>query len=415
MRVIAANKFFFHKGGDTTVFFATVDLLRARGHDVAVFAMEGPDNLGSEYSRYFVSNVDLNAGGSLMGQARSAARILYSFEAKRKMAALIEAHRPEVAHLHNIYHQVSPSIIDALKARGVPVVMTLHDYKLTCPAYSLLSGGAPCEECAGGRYYNVFRKKCMKGSVAKSLVSMAEMYLHHRLLHVYDKVDIFISPSRFLLDKTREMGFRGEIVWLPNMVDLSGFEPCYDATERSIACLGRLSAEKGLPTMLEAVKGLDVTLKLIGDGPLRAALEGKCRKEGIGNVEFLGFTQGHKLQSALKAAMFTVIASECYENNPRSVIESFALGKPVVGSRIGGIPELVRDGVTGFTFTPGDAKDLNDKIRRLASDARLIGTLGRNARSAAEKEYGLEAHYRGLMEIYERAIEKNRKGRRRSA
>ncbi|MBI2399517.1 MAG: glycosyltransferase family 4 protein [Deltaproteobacteria bacterium] len=408
MRILAANKFYFHKGGDTTIFFATIDLLKSHGHDVSVFAMDNPKNLDSDYKKYFVSNVDLNEGGGLKGQVKSAARILYSFEARKKISGLIDAHKPEVAHLHNIYHQVSPSIIDALKAKGVPVVMTLHDYKLTCPAYSLMNKGGLCEACTGGRYYNVFKNKCTKGSAVKSLVNMAEMYLHHKIMKVYGKVDVFISPSRFLLEKTKEMGFKGEVVLLPNLVDISEYEPMYQFKDRTIAYLGRLSAEKGTMTLLDGVKGLDIRLRLIGDGPMREALEKKCAAEGISNVEFLGFRRGQELQDDLKSAMFTVITSECYENNPRSVIESFALGKPVVGARIGGIPELVRDGVTGFTFNPGDSKDLMEKIKKFASNPKLIENYGKNARKIAEKEYNPETHYTGLMKIYESAIRKSR-------
>lgn len=405
MKVLLANKFFFPKGGDAIAFFGTAGLLKKHGHEPLFFSMQDPRNLPSPFSKYFVSNKDLEGGGA--GRLKAAADILYSFEAKKKIKRLIEDERPDIAHLHNICHQISPSIIDALKKKSIPVVMTLHDYKLTCPVYTLFHGGAACEECAGGRYYRAFSNRCTKGSAVKSAINVLEMYLHHRVMHIYERVDTFISPSRFLLEKTREMGFRGRIVHLPNFVDSASFAPSYSFEERSIVYFGRLSREKGLTTLLEAAKGLDATVKIIGEGPQKEELLEKASREGIGNVVFLGFRKGKELHDEIKRSMFAVVPSQWYENNPLSVLEAFALGKPVIGSRIGGIPELVRDDETGLTFAHGEAQDLRDKINSLIDDAGSITGMGRRARGLVENDFNQAAHYDKLMSIYRSVLERD--------
>jgi len=229
------------------------------------------------------------------------------------------------------------------------------------------------------------------------------MYLHHKLLHIYDKVDLYISPSRFLKNKVREMGFKEKISYLPNFVNTDEFMPSFDYKGKTIYYAGRLSEEKGLSTLIEAVKGLDVKLIIIGDGPLREELE----KRKDDNTYFMGYMPQQELKKMAADCMAMVIPSECYENNPRSVIEAFALGKPVIGARIGGIPELVRDGETGFTFEPGNVNDLREKIEYLANNHRKILELGKNARNFVEKHLNKEKHYQGLMEVYQMAITQN--------
>ncbi len=335
MKVLLVNKFFYYKGGDSRVFFDTGSLLEKNGHEPIYFAMEHERNLPSPFTPFFVSNVDLNAGGNLKNQLKTAGRLLYSFEAKRKIAKLIEKEKPDIAHIHNIYHQISPSIIDTLKKSGIPTVMTLHDYKLTCPAYILLQNGQTCESCGNGKYYHVLLNSCIKDSRVKSALNMLEMYLHHKLLHIYEKINILISPSKFLMQKTREMGCNGQIAYLPNFLDALAYKPAYSWQENSIVYFGRLYKEKGVPTLIDAVKGLDIQLKIIGEGPQQQMLREKVSREKIENVHFLGYLQGEELQTNIRKSMFAIIPSTWYENNPKSVLEAFALGKPVIGSRIG--------------------------------------------------------------------------------
>jgi glycosyltransferase involved in cell wall biosynthesis len=406
MKILLANKYYYLKGGAEVSFFETAKLLENKGHKVVFFSMQHPRNYTSEYEKYFVSNVDYEKKG-FRYKIAILLKLLYSLEAKKKIEKLIEREKPDIAHLNNIYHQISPSILHSLKKIRIPMIMTLRDYKMVCASYLMLNNRNVCDACKDGRYYNCFIKSCVKKSRAKSLLNTIEMYLDHKILNIYDLVDVFISPSRFLKSKLEEMGFKKKIVYLPNFVNLEEFQPEYSWQENSIVYFGRLSKEKGLFTLIEAVKGLDVKLKIIGEGPIRESLEHRAKSKEIKNIEFMGYKSGEDLKNKIRKSMFVVLPSEWYENNPRSIIEGFALGKPAIGARIGGIPELVRDNETGLTFEPGNADDLREKIKELLGNSSLLKKMGENARRFVETELNPEKHYQKLMEIYQRAKEKD--------
>jgi glycosyltransferase involved in cell wall biosynthesis len=261
-----------------------------------------------------------------------------------------------------------------------------------------------CEACENGKYYNCLLKSCFKNSRLKSLLGTIEMYLHHKILKLYDMVDIFISPSKFVKDKLTDMGFKGKIICLPNFVNIEQFTPQYSWQEATIVYFGRLQKDKGLKTLINAVKGIEaVTLKIIGEGPIQDELSHKIEYENIHNVLLLGYMTGEKLHKSIRQAMFVVLPSELYENNPLCVIESFALGKPAVGSRIGGIPELVKDNKTGLTFETGNSRDLRNKIKFLIGNPHLIQEMGQNARWFVENHLNAENYYSNLINIYESA------------
>ncbi|MBI9046760.1 MAG: glycosyltransferase [Anaerolineaceae bacterium] len=407
MRILIVNKFLYHKGGDAICALNTGKILENNGQKVNFWGMEHSDNPEYPYSGLFVSQVDYNGTTGLSSKVRVALNILYSIEARKKITALIEETNPDLVHLNNFAHQIGPSVLDVTKKRGIPTVMTMHDYKMVCPAYTMLANGMICERCTQGRYFYCGIHKCTKGSRFKSLVNVAEMYLHHKILHIYDKIDLYISPSRFLKNKVEEMGLNGEVAYLPNCVDVSGFLPEYGWEEQSIVYVGRISHEKGVETLINAVKKIpSIKLKIIGDGPCKSALEEKVRNGDVVNVEFLGYRTGDDLKNEIRKSMFLVIPSEWYENNPRTIIEAFALGKPALGARIGGIPELVRDGDTGMTFTSGDVDDLRDKIEQMLESSDEIPEMGKRARSYVEQELNSEVHYKHLMELYEKAAQK---------
>ncbi len=199
MKILLVNKFFFRKGGAETSLFKEAKLLKDNGHDVLFFSIAHPDNYNSSYSEYFVSRVDFDKVKTIRQKIMIAGRVLYSIEAKRKIERLIKVEKPDIAHLHNIYHQLSPSILHTLEKYDIPVIMTLHDYKLVCPVYTFLdNNGNICERCKSKRYYWCLLKKCNKGSLSKSFLNTLEMYLHHKILHIYNLVDLFISPSIIL-------------------------------------------------------------------------------------------------------------------------------------------------------------------------------------------------------------------------
>jgi len=409
MKILLINKYLYPRGGDALSTIATGSLLASKGHEVILWGMKDPLNPPYRYQEYFVSHVDFNTPMSITQKLVTMGRILYSIEAKTKIEKLIKENKPDIVHLNNFAHQISSSILYVFKKYNIPTVMTMRDYKLVCASYSMLADNKVCEACEGSRYYNVFLKKCFKNSRLKSLIGTIEMYLHHKILHIYDIIDVFISPSMFLRNKLKEMGFKKDIVYLPNFVNVEDFIPSYGFNERSIVYFGRLSKEKGLNVLIDAVKDLkDITLKIIGDGPIRYDLEEKTKKECIKNVHFLGHRTGMELKEEIHKSMFAITPSEWYENNPRSVLEAFALGKPVIGANIGGIPELVKEGETGFLFNPGDVGDLKNKILNLAQDKAKIEEIGLNARRSVEENFNPEKHYYELMKIYGMAIDKHK-------
>jgi glycosyltransferase involved in cell wall biosynthesis len=357
-----------------------------------------------QYEDHFVTYADFNETNGVKEQVRLALNILYSLEAKRKIEFIINSEKPDIVHLNNFAHQISPSILDTLKKYNIPIVMTLHDYKIVCPSYSMLCKGKVCDVCSGGKYYKCFLNRCVKDSRLKSLLNTAEMYLHHKILDIYDAVDIFISPSAFMKNRLKTMGFNGKVVYLPNFIKLDELTPQYKWDKKSIVYFGRLSEEKGLFTLIDAIQYMnDVRLKIIGEGPLKDELVSKSKEKNLKNIQFMGYRKGNGLNKEIKNAMAVVLPSECNENSPLSVIEGFALGKPAIAACTGGIPELVKDGITGLTFEPGNADDLRLKLNYLMENPEKALEMGRKARDFVEKELSAEGHYCRLMEIYEMA------------
>jgi glycosyltransferase involved in cell wall biosynthesis len=405
MNVLLINKFFYRRGGSEVSLFLTARALEKHGHRTAFLAMSHPDNLPSPYDRYFVSGVDFEAPAWSLQGLRAAGRVLYSFEARRRLEALIRDDRPDIAHVHNIHHQLTPSIFHTLRRHRIPVVMTLHDYKVVCPAYNLFRDGRPCELCRGGRFYNCLRHKCSKNSRLRSLVNTLEMYLHRDILRTEGLVNVYLSPSRFLGDKVAAMGFRPKVMHLPNALDLDEFEPAAGPGEDRLVYFGRLSPEKGLPTLLDALAGTSIRCLVIGRGPLGDALRERAGRESLNGVSFSDYLSPVDLRPIIRASRAVVVPSEWYENNPYSVLESFALARPVIAARIGGLPELVQDGETGLTFTPGSASELRRRMEDLLAGPADSEALGRRARRFVEGRNGLEAYYEGLMKAYARALE----------
>lgn len=408
MKILLINKYFFLRGGSETSYFNTAKILRRNGHQLSFFSMSHPLNFQTDDSKYFIPEVDFDKPSTLAEKLKFTAGILYSSEAKKKLSTLIDRASPDIVHLHNIHHQISPSILHTLKKRGLPVVMTLHDYKMVCPVYTLLNRGQVCERCAGKKFFNCAVYRCCKGSFAKSILNTLEMYLHHTILHIYEQIDVFISPSRFLKNKLEEMGFKGDMHHLTNFVDPEDFVPSYSWEGNTILYFGRLSREKGISTLLQAVHGLPVVCKIFGEGPEKGGIKKEIEELGAANVVMCGFVSQDRLRKEIQKSMFVVLPSQWYENNPFSILESFALGKPVIGSKIGGIQELIEDYKTGLTFEPGNAEELKKNILYLINNSEKISHLGRNARNFVEQTCNPNRHYKELMNIYRLAIGKSK-------
>jgi glycosyltransferase involved in cell wall biosynthesis len=405
MRLLLGNKFWYAKGGVETYLFELIEELPARGYDVVPFAMKHARNLPSEYSSFFVDEADYHQPQSWISKMQLAARMLYSRHAAARMTALIEAFPPDLAHLHNIYHQLSPAILPLLSARKIPVVMTLHDLKLACPNYKMRTGGKICERCINGGYHHAVLHRCVRDSVVASAICAVELFAHRSSGIYENNVDRFIVPSRFYLQKMIEAGLpASKLVWIPSFTHLDRYEPRYD-DDGYFIYVGRLSDEKGLPTLVDAVRGLEKgRLLIVGEGPLREPLERMVARDRLDNVKVLGPKWGTELIDLMRGARFSVIPSEWYENGPRSCIESFACGKPVIAANIGGLPEMIEDHETGLLFTPFSTSDLREKIEYLFARPTLAVQMGRAARAKAQREYSPESHLERLLAVYHDAL-----------
>ena len=369
MRIILVNKFHYLKGGSETYYFGLAEGLKKLGHEVHFFAMQDEKNLPCDDADLFVSAKDYNGATSAAKKISEAKSLIYSKESLEKFEKLCERVHPDIVHMNLVHRQITLSILDApyLKEHHVPVLFTSHDYILVCPNYLMLDGsGNVCDACLGGHFKECLKRKCVKESTVKSTLAMmeADWYKRHQ---TYSKIDRIIAPSEFMRKKLLEGGFpEKQVVTMQNFVSedlLDRAHKTEDGTDRDkpyFLFFGRLSKEKGIKTLIDAFKlalpQLPEGMRLViaGDGPERAELEPAAGK----NVEFVGFKQGEELRKLVSGAAFACCPSEWRENMPYSIVEAFAAGTPVIGTNIGGIPELVEDSVTGMLCEPGVAGSL---------------------------------------------------------
>lgn len=406
MRILLANKFYYRRGGDCIYMLNLEQLMKAHGHEVAVFAMDYAENQETAWKKYFPKK---------MSMVMAFTRPFGSNEVKKKFCALLKDFKPDVVHLNNVHTQLSPVMAEIAHERGIRVVWTLHDYKLLCPRYDCLngseeltigdrkesqSGNKVCELCFDGDKRHCLKYRCMKDSFLASLIGYKEAMTWNRE-RLEACTDVFICPSRFMEEKMVQGGFsKSKMRTLCNFIDVEKCKFTHtDSTdltgsvslpkkENYYCFIGRLSHEKGAKTLIEAANLLPHKLVVIGGGPLMDELKAIAHD----NIEFVGFKQWDEIKDLVSKARFSVIPSEWYENNPLSVIEAQCLGTPVLGARIGGIPEL-----TDYTFSSGDVADLKVQIQKMWNtefDYRKIA-------SEAMARYDAESYYHNIMKIYE--------------
>jgi glycosyltransferase involved in cell wall biosynthesis len=403
MKILYCNKYNFPFSGTEVYMFELMDLMRAQGHEVALFSMADPRGLPTPYDQYFLPNIDFKSSAcGLIARAKLAAHAIYSTEARRRLRQVITAFRPDIAHVRNIYHHLSPSILWELKAQGVPVLYHLNDFKLLCPTYNMVAKGRVCERCRGGQFRHVLTEGCYTGPPGSALVLMAEAYFH-RWLGTYQKcVDQFLAPSRFAREKLVQNGFDAQkITVLPHFQKLPAHVPPNSAAQAPILYFGRLSPEKGVADLLQAMKHLPpLQLQIAGDGPQRLELENLARDLSLKNVEFTGHVGGRVLEQMIASARFTVLPSRAYETLGKTILESYAWGRPVVASDLGSRRELIEQGETGLLFAPGNVEQLAKAISFLVERPELTAQMGITGRRFVEAHHAPEAHYRELMRLY---------------
>lgn len=411
LKILMINSFYYHRGGDCTYTFALSDLLQQKGHHrIIYFSMKHPLNLQSPYSEYFVPEIDLLVElkkNKFKSGIKVLKRAIYSNISKRNIKRLIEKYQPDIAHVHNIHGHITPSIFHILKAKNIPIVWTLHDSFLLCPNSHFFTRNEICERCKAGKFFYVVIKRCRKDSFAASFIVMLEEYVY-RLLGLLKLVDYFIAPSEFLKNKLIEFNFFPEkIINIPNFIDTKNINVT-SKRDDYILYSGRLSFEKGLDTLIDAVSLCNSTKLLIaGAGPLKNELKKRALLKAPGKIEFLGHLEKNELMKVISGSMFVVVPSKCHENFPYTVLEAFATGKSVVGSRVGGIPELVEDYQTGLLFSPGNVNELADRIQWLLNNSDKAEEMGEKAKDLVEKMYNPYLHYKQVLKVYKMALVKH--------
>ncbi|MGH9870464.1 MAG: glycosyltransferase family 4 protein [Candidatus Polarisedimenticolia bacterium] len=391
-RILVVHDRYSRRGGEDTAVEAEIGQLRGAGHEVL---------------EWFEDNQSIS-GFSIPRKASLMLSTSWSSRSHRRMLELIERFRPDIVHFHNLLPLISPSAIHAAATTPVAVVMTLHNYRLICPAGTLFRDGRPCEECSSS-LLNGIGHACYRGSALQTS-AIAGMLLVHRMLGTWNrKVDAFIALTDFMRGRLVEAGLPRERVHIKsNSCEVALVE---ELQEPFVLFVGRLSAEKGIDTVLAAFSDGLHQVKIIGDGPLMsrvlsAARSSQARIESLGEIPHAGVIE------YLRRASVLVFPSQCYEGMPLVLVEALGAGVPVVASRIGAIPDIIREGQEGFLFPPGDATELARLVSRISGDPSLRTALSKACRKSFETRFSPQVTYEVLMSIYDAAIAQSRERRR---
>ncbi|MEP7162260.1 MAG: glycosyltransferase [Candidatus Moraniibacteriota bacterium] len=411
MRILLIHKFHYRLGGAERIYFDTARLLEAAGHEVAFFSMEHPENQETQWSRFFVERVEYGSEMSLGEKIRTASRIIWNFEVQKKLQKLIDEFRPDAAHCFNVFHQLSPSVLWTLRKNHIPTVLTLCDFKVVSPNYFLYHFEKR-EIWNSGSGWRCIAERCVKNSHAKSLVCAVEKWSHD-LLGSYRLVNVFLAPSQFLIDKYHELGFDRDIdivhhpvVKKDETVPLAPIPFSERANE--YLYFGRFSVEKGVDTIIRAFEKLppESRLLLVGYGPEEESLRALVKELGLERrVQFLGAVYGEELATIMRRVRAIILSSVWYENQPFVMMDSLAAGTLLVASRIGGIPDILKNGKNGLLYEPGNADDLARVIQSIPEHdyMKMIAA----ARETAS-EYTDEHYLKDILAAYKKASAKEK-------
>jgi glycosyltransferase involved in cell wall biosynthesis len=408
MRILQINACHYQRGGAEMVYFNTSELLRRNGHEVLYFSTHGPDNDHSEFADYFVTNGDIREL-SFAGKLSRSPSYLYNRKAAGNIKNLVNEFKPDIAHVHLFYAELSVSILRALKRLNVPVVHTVHDYRLLCPVNNFIDNeGKVCELCRDRHYTHCLKKRCSEGKISQSAMVMLEAYFWKYLVKPVDYIDHLIFVSKFSKEKHISFNnvFEGKSSQIYNFTNIP---VTGESSEKGgyFLYFGRLSEEKGIDNLLEAFsKKPDIRLKIAGTGKLRNKVEQFARTNP--NIEYCGFKKGNELEDLIRKSSFVIVPSVCFENNPMTIIESYCLGKPVIGSDIGGIPEIVYPGESGFLFKHDDPQSLASIVEKASEiSEKEYKNFSDAAIKLAREKFDPQIHYTKLMELYQNLVNKN--------
>jgi glycosyltransferase involved in cell wall biosynthesis len=406
MRILYCNKYDYPFSGTEAYLFDLIRRMDECGQETALFSMDHRRTPSFAGRAYRIPHIDFkNPEAGLLQKIKMAAHALYSRSARRALRKCLADFSPDVAHVRGIYHHLSPSILWELKSQGVPVLYHLNDFKILCPTYNFVADSRPCELCSHGAFHNAVTRGCYSGPRSSAVVLAAEAYLHRWLRTYHRCVDIFLAPSQFVRDKLIDAGFPSkQVEVLPHFQSLPRDEEI-TPDEGYLLYFGRLSPEKGVYDLLRAMVRLPHTpLVIAGDGPDRPRLESLAKELNLNNVLFAGTVHGEKLQKLIAGCAFSVFPSHAYETLGKSILESYAWGRPVIASDLGSRRELVDHGVTGLLYSDGDREQLAHSIGFLFDRPDLIAKMGSAARRRIKSNYGPEQHMEKILDLYARLI-----------
>ena len=407
MKILLINKFLYDRGGDTTYVRNLSNLLQKNGNEVSYWGMKHKQNFVSIDDTNAMPYIDfnqINKQKTFSSTVKVLRRSIYSFDAKKKIEKIIKLTSPDVAHINNIHSHISPSIIDTLYNNNVPIVWTLHDFELICPNIHFLRDGKICEDCKPKKYYMATINRCKKNSLLASLLTSIKSYAHLSL-NIQKKISYFICPSDFMYKKFIDFGWSKEkLVVLKNFIKSNNYDKKKKFNDY-ILFFGGLNDWKGVNTLLRTAKIIPkIKIKIAGKGPMLKKLIKFKEDNKLTNVSFIGYLNGKELLKNISNASLSVVPSECYENCPYSILESYSLGTPVIGSNIGGIPELINEGKTGFLFEAKNHKELANKIILLMNNKNLLEEMSINCLEYANKIFSEKKYYNSLFNIYKKSI-----------
>jgi glycosyltransferase involved in cell wall biosynthesis len=385
MKILQVHNFYKIPGGECSVVRAEKTLMESHGHQVAQFVRHSGD-------------IEKR---SILNNTASFLQIPYNLQSAQALTKFILHSRPDVAHVHNVFPLLSLSIYEALSRHHIPVVQTVHNFRFLCPNGQFFTHGQVCERCQIHGFTSAIKYKCMRNSTLISMQYAAALALAWRSGNLPNNIGRFVALNQFVADKLVKGGIPADRVRIcGNFVCSIDDAPL--PKHRYILYLGRLSPEKGLKTLLKAMETVpNLLLKIAGNGPMEEELQAIIKSNPALNVELTGHVSGTHKRQLIREALCTVAPSEWYENFPISVLESLAAGTPVIASCIGGLPEMISDGITGLLFPPGDAAQLAEKISSLANRPEQAERMATNAIQEARERFGPETHYQKLLAVYQ--------------
>ena len=398
MKILMVNKFLYPRGGSESYMLYLSEHLEKTGHEIQYFGMYDEKNIVGNSIGLYTGNMDFHSTG--MQRFLYPFKIIYSFEAKKKIMKVIDDFKPDIVHMNNINFQLTPSIIYGIKKKGIPLVQTVHDYQMICPNHLLYNfdKNTPCEKCVKGSHMNCIKNKCIHGSLVKSVLGVIEAKFYS-LLKTYKKVDLFVCPSNFLENKilSAKEYYKGKTKTIHNFINKEKFSNSCSKEENYIVYVGRLSKEKGIENIAKAAKLLpEYAFVVAGNGPDEDILK------DIPNVKLLGFVTGEELTELMAKAKVLLLPSVCYENCPLSILEAHALGVPVVTMNSGGMAELVKDGFTGTLVNEPTPEGIAEKLKETLENEDYHNTLRENCKDEKDNILSVEDYAEILIREYEK-------------